>query len=44
MGSICPRRNNVICPVLDDTTSDMQFAISEIEYAAACLAPSPPGS
>ena len=30
--------------MLDETTSEMQFAMSEMEYAAAWRAPSPPGS
>jgi len=42
-GNITPRRKRVTCPVLDDTTMEMQWAATLIAAAAACRLPSPLG-
>ena len=42
-GSITPRRNRLTCPVLEDTTIEMQSAVTLIAAAAAWRLPSPLG-
>jgi hypothetical protein len=42
-GIMTPRRKRVTCPELEETTSAMQSATTEMAAAAACRAPSPLG-
>ncbi len=37
-----PRRKSMTCPVLEETTSEMQFAATLIAAAAACRLPQLP--